>query len=143
MKNVLCTIAFLASISLGFGALGALAGSDSPVGKVGDPLPEKLAGYKLTGDVEKCFLTTQIRSSRPLDDYHLVFKMRNGDTYLNRLSNRCAGLRFEKSYAYSNHEPRLCHLEIIRVISTSAGGGVRGSCGLGKFEKIEKVASSK
>ena len=140
MKKVLCTFAFLSSFSLAF---GALAGSASSVGKVGDPLPEKLAGYKLTGDVEKCFRTTRIKSSRPLDDFHLVFTLRNGDRYLNRLSNRCSGLRMEGAYAYKTGLSQLCHLQIIDVISTSAGGGRRGSCGLGKFEKIEKVASSK
>ena len=138
MKKVLCTLAFVSSVSLAF---GALAGSDTKVGKVGDPLPEKLAGYGLTGDVEKCFRTTSIKSSRPLDDYHLVFTMRNGDRYLNRLSNRCSGLRMEGTYAYKTGLTQLCHLQIIDVIDTSVGGR-RGSCGLGKFEKIEKVASS-
>ena len=139
MKKVLCTLAFVSSVSLAF---GALAGSDTKVGKVGDPLPQKLADYELTGDVKKCFKSTSIKTSRPLDDYHILFTMRNGDKYLNRLSNRCAGLRFNGTYSYTNFEPRLCHLEILRVVDTSAAGGFRGSCGLGKFEKIQKVASS-
>ena len=131
---------------IGLAAAPALAEEDAPkkgVTEVGDPLPGKLAakGYQLTGDKERCFNVTRIRNSRPLDDFHLLFTLRNGDKYLNRLSNRCSGLKIEGTYTYTTGLAKLCKLEIITVLNTNTGTR-RGSCGVGTFEKIEQVASA-
>ncbi len=133
-------MAALAALLMAAPASAEESYSKKGVTQEGGALPAKLSGYELTGDVKRCFRSTNIKSSRPLDDFHILFKLRNGDEYLNRLNHRCSGLKIEGAYKYTTGIAQLCHLEIITVISTSTGTP-RGSCGLGRFEKIQKVAS--
>lgn len=138
-KKVFLSLALAAAVIAAPATLSADEGKPrAGATEVGGALPAKLADkYSLTGEKETCFQVTRIRQSRPVDDFHLLFKLTNGDEYLSRLSNRCAGLRMEGAYSYSTGLNKLCHLEIITVLSTSTGTR-RGSCGLGVFEKIEK-----
>ncbi len=99
-------------------------------------LPKQLAKYNLTGETRKCVRTVNISSSRPLDDRHMLFRMRNGDMYLNRLGRGCIGLKSNGSYSYDNRIAELCNNEIISVIDTFNPASL-GSCGLGNFEKLE------
>ncbi len=139
MKTKLLTLLALAA-ALVMGPALAEDKDDRPYStrgatEFGGPLPEALSEYELTGDTERCFQVTRIRSSRPLDDFHILFRLNNGDRYLSRLNHRCSGLKFEGAYSYSTGIARLCHLEIITVLNTTTGTP-RGSCGLGRFEKV-------
>ncbi len=99
-------------------------------------LPKELAKYEITGETRRCVKTVNISRSDPLDDRHILFKLRNGDLYLNRLGKGCGGLRFNDAYSFDNRLSELCQNEIISVLDTF-NSGTLGSCGLGKFEKLE------
>ena len=104
-------------------------------------LPKELAKYEMTGETRRCIRTVNISRSDPLDDRHILFKLRNGNLYLNRLGKGCGGLKFNDSYSFDNRLAELCQNELISVIDTFNNGAL-GSCGLGKFEKLELKSQS-
>ena len=134
MKNI-SALALALSIGLFGFAGGALSEETSD-------LPREVSKYNLTGEMRKCVRTVNIQSSRPLDDHHILFRMRNGDIYLNRLGQGCSGLSFNGSYSYRNRIAELCNNEIITVVDTFNPAAL-GSCGLGQFEKLERKDQAK
>ncbi|RMF09910.1 MAG: hypothetical protein D6763_06955 [Alphaproteobacteria bacterium] len=116
--------------------LSGAAAADSHE-KAIEKVPEELSKYTRTGDVQDCLQTYLIRSANVLDDRHIIFETRGGDYYLNQLPHRCPQLGFEERFGYTLRGPnRLCHVDFITVLTTTGPGA---SCGLGKFEKLEKV----
>lgn len=92
------------------------------------------------GEPENCITRSSIRSTDVIDDQTIDFKMRGGDIYRNRLPNRCGGLGFEEAFSYKTSTNQLCSVDIIHVLSQTGGRlDTRGACGLGKFQKIEKI----
>ena len=96
--------------------------------------PEELAEYVATGEFRSCLDITRIKQSKPLDDYTILFTMRDRTVYKNVLSHRCPRLGFEESFSYTTSLPRLCRGEIITVFTTT---GPEASCGLSSFERLE------
>ena len=95
---------------------------------------------KIIGEAKSCINLRSIRQSKVHDDYTIDFKMRNGDIYRNELPRRCSGLGFEESFSYKTSLGQLCSTDIIDVISNTGGRiETRGSCGLGKFQKVEMI----
>lgn len=98
--------------------------------------PEELAKYNRTGEFINCIDTHRVRNANVLDNQHIIFEMRGGRDYLNQLPYRCSQLGFHESFSYTLRGlNKLCNVDFITVI-TSTGPGA--SCGLGKFEKLEK-----
>ena len=65
--------------------------------------------------------------------------MRSRDIYLNRLPNRCPGLKVADAFTYATSLNRVCNVDIIRVLRQSGGRFFPGpACGLGKFEPITR-----
>lgn len=126
---------YLASSALCTGLLVAFASTASFAGD----LPDRLAGYQTTGEVESCVTTRSIKRTTALDDYNILFEMSGKKKYINRLRGRCARLGFEDSFAYKTVGGRLCSGEIITVLHNGEPGG---GCSLGKFEEIEKKEKS-
>lgn len=92
------------------------------------------------GEPESCITRSNIRSTDVIDDQTIDFKMRNGDIYRNSLPHRCSGLGFEESFSYKTSTNQLCSVDIIHVLSQTGGRlDTRGACGLGKFQKIERI----
>jgi hypothetical protein len=92
------------------------------------------------GEPENCITRSNIRSTDVIDDQTIDFKMRNGDIYRNSLPHRCSGLGFEESFSYKTSTNQLCSVDIIHVLAQTGGRlDTRGACGLGKFQKIEKI----
>lgn len=92
------------------------------------------------GEPKSCIIRSSIRSTDVIDSETIDFKMRNGDIYRNRLPNKCPGLAFEEAFSYKTSTNQLCNVDIIRVLDNTAGRlDTRGACGLGKFQKIEKI----
>lgn len=101
-----------------------------------------LADYKPTGKVENCLHLRSIRNSRVLDDQTILFRASGKKYYVNKLPHKCARLGFEKSFLYKTSLNQLCNVDIITVLDTTSG--INGpSCGLGKFEELEKIKKSK
>lgn len=96
------------------------------------------------GEPKTCVNRSQIRSTNVINDQIIDFKMRNGDIYRNTLPNKCSGLGFEEAFSYRTSTNRLCNVDIIRVLDSTAGRiETRGACGLGKFQEITKTKREK
>ncbi len=99
---------------------------------------------KTIGEPESCISRSRIRSTDVIDDQTIDFKMSNGDIYRNNLPNKCSGLGFEEAFSYKTSTNQLCSVDIIHVLDQTAGRiETRGACGLGKFQKIEKIPRDK
>lgn len=91
---------------------------------------------------ERCVSLSRISSTDVVDDYTVLFYMRGGDVYVNRLPHRCPGLRAERKFMYRTSLAELCDLDTITVLRGSGIGFMPGpSCGLGQFQPITKEAA--
>ncbi len=112
------------------------AGSDKAEGNA-RPVPKEMADFTSTGEVQKCLSFIRIDRTKVWDDWHILFKMRNGDFWLNALPQKCSRLGREGSFMYKNAINQLCNMDIITVLDTSTQ--MKGpSCSLGDFQKVEK-----
>jgi len=123
MRPLLC----LMSIALLSASGTAIAG-----GKKADNL-------RPAGEAVNCVQIQQIRNTDVLDDKTIDFHMLGGKIYRNTLPHSCPGLGFEQKFMYKTSLSQLCSVDIITVLQ-DAGGLHRGaSCGLGKFQPMEKA----
>ncbi len=97
---------------------------------------DEMAKYKRTDMFEKCIRHNSIKRTKVLDDTHIIFEMRNGQVYLNTLTNNCRPLGFTRQFAVNVRNNRLCDVDFISVLDSMTS---YGSCGLGKFELLEEL----
>ena len=91
------------------------------------------------GVPEQCIQLNRIDRTEVIDDQNVLFRMRNGDTYLNQLPYRCPSLGFHESFMYRTSLNQLCNVDIITVLNDAGFGFLPGpSCGLGLFYPITK-----
>jgi hypothetical protein len=84
-----------------------------------------------------CIDLIRIQDSDIIDNRHMLFRMVNGDLYLNTLPHACPGLGKNDPYMLRTSLNRMCDLDIITVLYTNGWGFTPGaSCGLGMFEKV-------
>lgn len=100
---------------------------------------KEMAKYKQTDKYENCIRPSSIKRTVVLDDKHIIFEMRGKKAFLNTLPYDCKPLGFTRQFGYQIRGSRLCGLDIISVFDSS---GPRGSCGLGKFQELEKLPKS-
>jgi hypothetical protein len=91
---------------------------------------------------ENCVSLSAIRSTKIVDDQTIIFYMRGGDIYINRLPRRCTGLKRGDGYSYETSLTQLCNTDIIRVLQRFGGAIPRPtlSCGLGFFQPTTSEA---
>lgn len=99
----------------------------------------KVPAVRLTGQAQSCIPLAQISESQVRDDWTIDFRTGGNRWYRNTLPYRCNSLGFEKAFSYKTSLSQLCSTDIITVFSSGAGGGPRGSCGLGAFQPVELV----
>lgn len=88
-------------------------------------------------EAERCVDVRSIDRTDVVDDYNILFYMRNGDIYVNHLPRRCPGLRRERTFSYRTTMSRLCNVDLITVLDRMGSGFQPGvSCGLGLFYPI-------
>lgn len=103
-----------------------------------DKKPDNLVAV---GEPVDCITPHMIRSSHVRDDKTIDFEMNNRTIYRNTLPYSCPGLGFEERFSYKLSTSQLCSVDIITVLQSFGGGLSQGaSCGLGKFQKMEKAA---
>lgn len=91
---------------------------------------------------QRCVNTMLIRNTYIVDDQNMLFYMRDGKIYHNRLTHACPGLRDDKAFMYSIPMHQLCNVDLITVLENQGFGFERGaSCGLGDFTPITKEAA--
>ncbi len=101
------------------------------------PLAPSTAEERLL-DAEQCVSLTGIDRTRVVDESNILFYMKNGEIYLNRLPYRCAGLRPRETFMYRTSLNQLCNVDIITVLQNIGFGVTPGaSCGLGMFRPID------
>jgi ethanolamine utilization protein EutP (predicted NTPase) len=65
--------------------------------------------------------------------------MLGGKIYRNTLPHSCPGLGFEEKFMYKTSLSQLCSVDIITVLHNAGGLNRGASCGLGKFQPMEKT----
>ena len=106
--------------------------------------PEEEAGPSaidaLLGDSKRCININRIDRTEVLNDRTIVFYLRGGEIYVNRLPHRCPGLRSRDTFMYKNTTNSLCNVDTIRVMD-SIGGTLRPGvgCGLGEFHPVSEI----
>ena len=94
-------------------------------------------GFVDTGESVNCLKTYQINNTRIIDNSTILFEMNGNKYYVNRLPQRCPGLKIEGGFSYTLRGlNQLCNTDSIRVISSQ---GPRAVCMLSSFDQVEKV----
>lgn len=93
------------------------------------------------GDAEMCLETVRIKETRIIDDQTVLFIMRSGELYLNRLPIKCIGLRIAGGFGYETSIAKLCKQDIVTTVGPGSAPG--NTCVLGEFHrlKVEMKAS--
>lgn len=90
-------------------------------------------------DPVRCIAPSRIDRTEIIDERTVLFYMRNGDVYRNRLAFDCPRLVREKRFSYDLRTNRLCSVDSITVLEFWGASLRRGmSCGLGEFYPITK-----
>lgn len=111
--------------------------SASSVALAGDKKADTLV---TSGKPVNCVHLRQIRTTDVRDDRTIDFHMLGGKIYRNTLPYSCPSLGFERRFLYKTSLSQLCSVDIITVLYSTGGGLDRGaSCGLGKFQPMEKA----
>ena len=122
----------------------AIALTSAPSYAKADRSASRAKASELTPAAEapiSCISPNMIRSTRVVDDQNIDFIMNNGTVYRNTLSGSCPGLKMEQRFSYKISTNQLCSVDIITVLQNFGFGFNQGaSCGLGKFQKMEKAA---
>ncbi|PZU13395.1 MAG: hypothetical protein DI606_05970 [Sphingobium sp.] len=106
-----------------------------------DRSKDKPDPYVASGQPVDCIPISQIRSTNVRDDRTIDFQMNGRRIYRNMLPNSCPSLGFEKRFSYATSLSQLCSVDIIRVLWNQGGALQSGaSCGLGKFQPMERPA---
>lgn len=85
----------------------------------------------------RCIATTRLDRTEVVDDETVLFYMRDGDIYRNRLSRSCPGLEREKRFTYRVYGNQLCRVDTITVLESRSFGLNDGfTCSLGDFQPI-------
>ena len=107
---------------------------------------ERLAGFEAsferTGETERCLSLHRIRDTRVVDERHILFRIGARAYYVNTLPHACGALTVDRGFVIGPELTRLCDVDWITVVvgPVSRDGPVQGpSCGLGQFERVEKI----
>lgn len=131
MKKSILALPASAAIctALAFSAVPATSGDD-------------IAQVRAVGTPVNCVSLRRINETDIVDSQTIDFKMAGGKVYRNTLPYSCPGLKLEDRFSYRTSIGQLCNVDMIRVLEDWGGGLQEGaSCGLGKFQQIEKVKS--
>jgi hypothetical protein len=124
------------SAVMGFSAFALVAAHAADAPKSGDP-PE-LANYTHTGKFETCITNHQIDNMRVLNKKQILIEMRIGHGAYLAEAEHCPTLGRDVTLVYDATIDQFCNTTIIRLVDASAPAMQRGSCGIDRFEKLEK-----
>jgi hypothetical protein len=86
----------------------------------------------------RCLSPHAYRNVRVLDDQHVLFEGSGERAWLNRLRNRCIGLRPNATLRFRMRDSRLCELDTFEAVDTMLRGmdRVSATCSLGRFTPV-------
>ncbi len=87
-------------------------------------------------DTTRCLWANAYRSVEVLSDRYLIFQGNHDRVWINRLRNRCHGLRKDQTLIIERFGMRLCSTD--QVSGSSRGFGITSRCMLGEFEEIDE-----
>jgi hypothetical protein len=94
----------------------------------------------------RCLTPQAYRNVRVLDDQHVLFEGPGDRAWLNRLRNRCIGLRPHATLRFRMRDSRICDLDTFEAVDTMMRGmdRVSATCSLGRFmpvtpEQVEAI----
>lgn len=115
---------------------GFVAASDKKGAKE-DKVAKVMAKYEKTGKERTCIQVSRIGSTKVIDDYNILFKMKGRKAYLNTLPYRCPRLGYERAFSYALSINQLCNVDLITVFDPTSSI-VGATCGIGKFVEYKK-----
>lgn len=90
-----------------------------------EPLPE---------GVENCLQLRLVDRMEILDEWHILFFMRDQKIYNNHLPGKCSGLRRNDTIMYRTPLNQICSIDTFTVLENFGGGFMPGvTCTFGKF----------
>jgi hypothetical protein len=101
-----------------------------------------LVGYTRTGEMSNCIYARRLDQVKILNSTQILFEMHGGDFYLNEPTS-CPSLRKRYALKYDSTIGQICTTTIVTLLDTGSGIHYQGTCGLGKFEKVEKIVAEK
>jgi hypothetical protein len=120
--------------------LALLLSATVALAQSGGPAPA-LTPEEVTSNREsvRCISAGAIRETESLDNRNIVFRLRNGDYYLNTLISRCENLERSNRISFTTPSGRLCSGHLIGVIQPfSNANRPIGSCGLRRFFPVSE-----
>jgi len=88
---------------------------------------------------QRCLRLSEIKSTEVLDKQQILFEATGGRYFVNVLPYKCPGLRRDAAILHRTSLDRMCDLDVITVLESTGGGFFPGaSCGLGRFNPIDK-----
>lgn len=121
-------LGFLLALPLALGACAATASNTASAPQAAATTAEGSAPQTVD-----CIDLIRIDRSEVVDDQTILFHMKGGKIWKNTLPYKCPRLGFEKAFSHKTSINRLCSVDTITVLDTTAR--IPGaSCGLGKFE---------
>ena len=89
----------------------------------------------------KCVDLLRIDHTEVVDEQNILFYMRGGDIYLNRLAHPLPGLGRNRPFMYKTSIGRLCNLDTITVLEPWGFGFTQGGTSwLGKFRPTDEAS---
>jgi hypothetical protein len=87
-----------------------------------------------------CIQLSSIRSTDVRDDKTIDFVLNGNRVYRNSLPNSCPSLGSERRFLYKTSLSQLCSVDVVTVLYSTPDLMPGASCGLGKFQPMEKAA---
>lgn len=101
---------------------------------------DPLAGFEHTGQFEDCLQQSRLRDMDRVSGNVFLVRLGVNEWYLNQASGSCDVPAPSVTRIQSRTpDALLCNLEIIDIVD-NLDGSVRGTCTLGKFERLKKFA---
>lgn len=120
-----------AGLLLAGGCQSGPAGSDAAVdaGELYEAFPP--------GAPQRCINVRQLASIEPVGNHTLLFYLRGGDVWRNRLDHSCSGLDRDTVFSYELRGSRLCSNDVIFQVNRFGDRLERGiGCALGEFDYL-------
>ena len=102
---------------------------------IADILSQPLAAEEYAVE-ERCLSTRYYDHVDVLDDQHVLFKGSGDKLWLNKLRNRCVGLRRNDVLQFRMRDSRVCDLDTFEAVSSFMWGIRSGTCSLGTFTPV-------
>lgn len=125
-------------LTMGIGTALAEETGEAPAGRDNEGLTaERLYEALPPGAPRRCIDVRRLRRIETIGNHTLLFHMRGGDVWRNRLPRSCPGINRHSRYLYEPRSGRLCSLDVVYELRDEGFGFRRGAaCPLGEFDHL-------